>query len=76
MLPKPSTLGILPPTDEWTSDKAEQNISEHAQSVPLEIHDGPGQKLAAKMGANNSSQHSTTGISPFMMLTSRGEQCL
>ena len=61
----------LPSSYSRISGEAEQNSGEHDKGILLEIHDRLGQ-ISPKTGrAFNSTQHSTTGISPIMMLTGK-----
>ena len=66
-----SAFNNLPSSKEQISGEAEQNTGEHAQGMLLEIHDSWDKYLPQVIGAYNSTQHSTTGISPFMMLNGR-----
>ena len=59
------------PQKNGVMNRTEQNTSEHAEDVLLEIYERLGKYLRQVVGAYNSTQHSTTGIGPFMMLTDR-----
>ena len=53
-------------TYQWLSGKAESNVRVDAEGILFQVHD---KNLPQVMGAYNSTQHSTTGVSPHMMLT-------
>ena len=67
-----NTFDDLSSTNEWSSGEAEQNASEYAQGILLGVYDRLGQISAAVVGTYNCTQHSKTGISPFMMLSEIG----
>ena len=66
-----SAFDNLPSSNERIKGEKEQNSGQHAQGILLEIHDRLGQISATSGRKYNSTQHSTTGISSFMMLTGR-----
>ena len=63
-----STLDDIPSTNEWTRGEAEQNASEYAQGILLEVHDRLGQIPAAsgrgiqKHAAFNNRDQSLRGV--------------
>ena len=66
-----SALNDLPSPDQQVGREAEKNVGEQAEGILLNVHDGLGKYLPQVLGAYNSTQHSTTGISPFMILTGK-----
>ena len=59
----------IPSPDEWLSGKADSHVSVDAEGILFQVHNRLGQIPSKGDGAYNSTQHSTTGVTPRMMLT-------
>ena len=64
-----SLLHDIPSPDEWLSGETKPDAGVGAEGILFQAHDRLGQIPPQVMGAYNSTQHSTTGVSPHMMLT-------
>ena len=62
-----SSFHDIPSPEEWLSGKAKSNVSVDAEGLLFQVYDRLGQISSTGDRAYNSTQHSTTGVSPHMM---------